>query len=158
MFVSFVQASSRQVIVKIFSVGRELTLQELGTFANLGAVETPTGWRASPLALTEDDRFLFIPEPQGHLAVYNFSNPAQPLKVAEHIFPGEIRDITIANRYRDVFVALGHKGLWKLNFDFHLPKELLPPPVQPQPVAPATPPPGEVVVSTPRPIPSSQPR
>ncbi len=153
VFVSFVHASSRQVIVKIFSVGRDLTLQEFGTFANLSAVETPTGWRAVPLALTEDDRFLFIPEPQGHLAVYNFSNSAQPLKVAEHTFPGEIRDITIANRYRDIFVALGHKGLWKLNFDFHLPKELLPSAPPQSPVL-ATPPPSAAVLSTPRPTPT----
>lgn len=118
---SFIEPTRGQVIVKVFGVGEKLQLQEYGTIQGLKAIKTLEGLRAPRLALTPDDLYLFVPLGGRLLAVLNMSNPAQPFKVTEVPLPGEVRGVSLANRFQDIFVALGPSGLAKLKFGFAIP-------------------------------------
>lgn len=118
---SFIEPGSTQVIVKIFGIGKDLQLTEYGTLQGLKAVKTLNGLRAPRLALTSDDLYLFAPLGENNLTVFNMTNPAQPLKIAEITLPGSVQSIALANRFRDVFVAMGQSGVAKLEFGFVVP-------------------------------------
>jgi hypothetical protein len=102
-------------------VGQTIEMQEYGTLTGLRAVTALEGLRVPRLALTEDDLYLFAPLAGTNLTVFNLSNPAQPLKVAELAQPDEVRAVAVANRFKDIFVALGPTGVAKLQFDFVIP-------------------------------------
>ncbi|MCE9624043.1 MAG: hypothetical protein K8R69_01115 [Deltaproteobacteria bacterium] len=116
--VSFVNRATRKVLLKTFGIGSGLQMQEYGTIAGLAAVNTVEGVRAPRPALTEDDLYLFIPTQPRVLGVYNLSNPADPAKIAEMEVDSEIRGVALANRFKDIFLALGPAGVAKLAFGF----------------------------------------
>jgi len=116
--VSFVNRATRKVLLKTFGIGSSLQMQEYGTIAGLSAVNTVEGVRAPRPALTEDDLYLFIPTQPRVLGVYNLSNPADPTKIAELEVDSEIRGVALANRFKDIFLALGPAGVAKLAFGF----------------------------------------
>jgi len=115
---SFVNRASRKTLVKVFGVGANFQMQEYGSIPNLPAVPTVEGVRAPRPALTEDDLYLFIPTQSHVLGIFNMSNPALPAKIAEIEVDGEIRGLALANRFKDVFLALGPAGVAKLAFGF----------------------------------------
>ncbi|HCU25952.1 MAG TPA: hypothetical protein DF383_13120 [Deltaproteobacteria bacterium] len=116
---AFINRATRKVLVKIFGVAAEsFQMQEYGTLVGLPAVSTVEGVRAPRFALTEDDLYLFIPTQSRILSVYNLNNPAQPSKIAELEVEGEIRGVALANRFQDIFLALGPAGVAKLQFGF----------------------------------------
>jgi hypothetical protein len=113
----FLKPSSRQVLLKIFGLTPNLQMQEYGAITGIPAVETAQGYRAPGSALTEDDLYLFLP--QGRvLSVFNLSDAGNPVKIVESDTPGTIRQVTIANRFKDIFAALGAAGLARLEFGF----------------------------------------
>lgn len=115
---SFLQPASRQVIVKIFGIQKGFQMQEWGTLTGLSAVESVEGIRAPRLALTDDDLYLFVPMKGNQLKVLNLSNPARPFEIISSPVSGEIRAISLANKFKDIFVALGSDGIAKLEFGF----------------------------------------
>ncbi|MDX1385963.1 MAG: hypothetical protein R3257_00125, partial [bacterium] len=76
------------------------------------------GIRAPRLALTDDDLYLFVPMKGNQLTALNLSNPARPFEIITTKVGGEIRGISLANKFRDIFVALGSGGVAKLEFGF----------------------------------------
>ncbi len=117
VFVSFLNSLTRIALIKVFGIinGK---LQEYGTIPNLSAIPSVEGIRAPKPALTQDDLYLFTSIQPNVLAIFNLSNPSNPTKIHEVSLEGEIRNIAIANRYRDIFVALGPAGIVKLMFGF----------------------------------------
>jgi hypothetical protein len=118
VFVSFLNPLTRTAIIKLFGITPNRQLQEYGTISSLSAIPSVEGFRAPKPAITEDDRYLFTSTQPNVLTIFNLSDPAQPEKIQAASLEGEIRSIAIANRYRDVFVALGPVGLVKLIFGF----------------------------------------
>ncbi|MCC6272132.1 MAG: hypothetical protein IT572_01585 [Deltaproteobacteria bacterium] len=116
--VSFVNRATRKVLIKTFGIGANFQMQEYGSLAGLPAAATVEGVRAPRPALTEDDLYLFVPIQPRVLGVFNLSNPADPAKIAELEVDGEIRGVALANRFKDIFLALGPAGVAKLNFGF----------------------------------------
>lgn len=116
--VSFVNRANRKVLIKTFGIGANFQMQEYGSIAGLPAGNTVEGVRAPRPALTEDDLYLFVPIQPRVLGVYNLSNPADPAKIAELEVDGEIRGVALANRFKDIFLALGPAGVAKLAFGF----------------------------------------
>lgn len=114
----FVNRSNRQVLLKIFGVNPNYQMQEYGNLPGLPAVNTLEGWRAPRPALTDDELYLFVPTQARTLGVFNLSNPAAPAKIAEVEVEGDIRGVSLANRFKDVFLALGAAGISKLEFGF----------------------------------------
>ena len=114
----FVNRGNRQVLLKTFGVTPNYQMQEYGNLPGLPSVNTVEGVRAPRPALTDDDLYLFIPTQARTLGVFNLSNPAAPAKIAELEVEGEIRGISLANRFKDVFLALGAAGAAKLEFGF----------------------------------------
>ncbi|MFO1463017.1 MAG: hypothetical protein U1F66_04520 [bacterium] len=115
---AFVNRATRKTLIKTFGVGPNFQMQEYGSIANLPAGNTVEGVRAPRPALTEDDLYLFVPIQARTLGVYNLSNPADPAKIAELEVEGEIRGVALANRFKDIYLALGPAGVAKLAFGF----------------------------------------
>ena len=116
--VSFVNRATRKVLIKTFGIAANLQMQEYGSIAGLPAGNTVEGVRAPRPALTEDDLYLFVPVQTRVLGVFNLSNPADPVKIAEIEVDGEIRGVALGNRFKDIFLALGPSGVSKLSFGF----------------------------------------
>jgi hypothetical protein len=114
----FIKPSTRQSLIKIFGVTSGGQMAEYGSIAGLSANNTVAGLRAPQVALTQDDLYLFVPTQEHVLSVFNLSNPAAPLKIVDANVEGEIRGVAIANRFKDVFLALGPAGIAKLEFGF----------------------------------------
>ncbi len=157
---SFLHRASGRVIVKIFGVGRELALTEYGTLTGLEAVPKVAGLRVPRLAFTADQLYLFASLPGQKLAVFNLSNPAQPVKIGELTVPGDVLGVSVANRYRDLFLAMGPAGVGKVEFGFNIPKtHAAAPGAETQPTASpkATPAPAGTPKVTPAPVPTPRP-
>ncbi|HEX5033877.1 MAG TPA: hypothetical protein VFW62_05300, partial [bacterium] len=114
----FVNRSTRQVLLKTFGVTANYQMQEYGNLPGLPSINSVEGVRAPRPALTDDDLYLFVPTHARTLGVFNLSNPAAPAKIAELEVQGEIRGVSLANRFKDVFLALGAAGSAKLEFGF----------------------------------------
>ncbi len=118
LLASFINPANRQVIVKIFGILEKFQMQEYGTLTGLKAVETVEGLKAPGMALTQDDLYLFVPLGGNRLSAMNLSNPARPFEITSRELSGEIRDVALANKFKDVFVALGSLGVAQLEFGF----------------------------------------
>lgn len=118
LLASFVQNSTRQVIIKVFGVDEKFQLQEYSTIVGLQSIETAEGYRAPSIALTEDDRYLFAPLKGNQLSVFNLSNPGDPSLIAEGEASGTIRDISVGRAYKDIFLALDSQGVESWEFGF----------------------------------------
>lgn len=118
LLASFLNPGSRQVILKIFGIGENMQMQEYTTLTGLMAIETVEGLRAPGMALTSDDLYLFFPKAGKRLVVMNLSNPAKPFEITSLELMGEIRDVSLAAKFKKVLVALGSLGVVQLEFGF----------------------------------------
>lgn len=118
LLASFINPGNRQVIVKIFGIGENMQMQEYTTLTGLKALETVEGLRAPGMALTSDDLYLFVPMSGNRLVVMNLSNPAKPFEITSVELMGEIRDVSLAAKFKKVLVALGSLGVVQLEFGF----------------------------------------
>lgn len=118
LLASFIQTSTRQVIVKTFGVDENYQLQEYSTLTGLMAIETAEGYRAPGLSLTQDDLYLLAPLSSNLLSVFNFSNPGDPVLITQGKAGGAIRYISISPNFSDIFLALGPVGVERWEFSF----------------------------------------